>query len=107
MLRSYSLSGQPSGERWRVSVEREPDGAAGAYSRMGSVGGVIDRARRAALYAEGRRRAGVLLSAGIGLTPVLAMLHALAAAGSRRAFGGFTARATRRASVDGGSAGAS
>src|ERR1700757_2871813 len=31
LLRSYSLSGAPSGGRHRISVKREPQGAAGAY----------------------------------------------------------------------------
>ena len=31
LLRSYSLSGEPSAERYRVSVKREPHGAAGAF----------------------------------------------------------------------------
>src|SRR5262249_9200154 len=31
LLRSYSLSGDPSEERWRLSVKRELHGAAGAY----------------------------------------------------------------------------
>ena len=31
LLRSYSLSGAPSEDRYRISVKREPHGAAGAY----------------------------------------------------------------------------
>src|SRR5262245_30391915 len=31
LMRSYSLSGEPSTERYRVSIKREPHGAAGAY----------------------------------------------------------------------------
>src|SRR6516164_5576035 len=31
LLRSYSLSGEPSEDRYRISVKREPHGAAGAY----------------------------------------------------------------------------
>jgi ferredoxin-NADP reductase len=31
LLRSYSLSGEPSAERYRISVKREPHGAAGTY----------------------------------------------------------------------------
>jgi MOSC domain-containing protein YiiM len=43
LLRSYSLSGDPSEERWRLSIKREPNGAAGAYveARL-EVGDVID-----------------------------------------------------------------
>ena len=86
LLRSYSLSGEPSKQRWRLSIKREPNGAAGAYveDRL-KVGDVIDASapRGAFTLAEGDGPV-VLMSAGIGLTPVLAMLHALAAAGSRR-----------------------
>ncbi len=86
LLRSYSLSGEPSGERWRLGVKREPNGAAGAYIEDGlKVGDVIDSSapRGAFLLTQGDGPL-VLLSAGIGSTPVLAMLHALAAGGSRR-----------------------
>src|ERR1700722_2303994 len=31
LLRSYSLSSEPSADRWRLSIKREPNGAAGAY----------------------------------------------------------------------------
>ena len=31
LFRSYSLSGEPSAERYRVSIKREAHGAAGAY----------------------------------------------------------------------------
>jgi ferredoxin-NADP reductase/MOSC domain-containing protein YiiM len=86
LLRSYSLSGEPSAERWRLSIKREPNGAAGAYVETGlSVGDVIDASAPRGGFTLGQGEGPViLLSAGIGLTPVLAMLHALAASGSRR-----------------------
>jgi len=86
LLRSYSLSDEPSEECWRISVKREPNGAAGAYIAAGlKVGDVIDAsAPRGAFTLKEGDGPVVLLSAGIGLTPVLAMLHALAASGSRR-----------------------
>jgi ferredoxin-NADP reductase/MOSC domain-containing protein YiiM/ferredoxin len=86
LLRSYSLSSEPSAARWRLGVKREPNGAAGAYVEDAlKVGDVIDSSapRGAFTLAQGEGPV-VLLSAGIGLTPVLAMLHALAAGGSRR-----------------------
>jgi ferredoxin-NADP reductase/MOSC domain-containing protein YiiM/ferredoxin len=86
LLRSYSLSGAPSADRWRLGVKREPNGAAGAYvADVLKVGDVIDSSapRGAFTLARGEDPV-VLLSAGIGSTPVLAMLHALAAGGSRR-----------------------
>ena len=86
LLRSYSLSGEPSKERWRISIKREPNGAVGAYvaARL-QVGDVIDTsAPRGSFTLRQGDGPVILLSAGIGATPVLAMLHALVAGGSRR-----------------------
>jgi len=86
LFRSYSLSGPPSTERCRISVKVEPDGAAGTYLREHvRVGDALDvSAPRGSFVLEAGERPVVLLSAGIGATPVLAMLHALAAARSTR-----------------------
>jgi len=86
LFRSYSLSGPVSQERYRISVKIEPNGAAGAYVRNHiRVGDVIDvSSPRGSFVLESAERPVVLLSAGIGATPVLAMLHALAAARSTR-----------------------
>ncbi len=86
LLRSYSLSGAPSDTRYRVSVKRNPDGVAGAYIRDGvQIGDILDvSAPRGSFTLEPGGGPIVLLSAGIGATPVLAMLHALAAAISPR-----------------------
>jgi hypothetical protein len=86
MLRSYSLSGAPSGDRYRISVKREPHGAAGAYidTRV-QAGDVLDvSAPRGSFTLRQGDRPVVLVSAGIGATPVLAMLHALAVEQTRR-----------------------
>jgi ferredoxin-NADP reductase len=84
--RSYSLSGAPSAERYRISVKVEPNGAAGRYLRDHvHVGDALDvSAPRGSFVLEPGDAPVVLLSAGIGATPVLAMLHALAAARSTR-----------------------
>jgi MOSC domain-containing protein YiiM len=86
LMRSYSLSGEPSAERYRVSVKREAHGAAGAYiDEKLQVGDVVDTsAARGAFTLRPGDAPVVLLSAGIGATPVLAMLHALAAEASPR-----------------------
>jgi ferredoxin-NADP reductase/MOSC domain-containing protein YiiM len=86
MFRSYSLSGPLSTERYRISVKIEPDGAAGSYLREHvRVGDVLEvSSPRGSFILQSGDRPVVLLSAGIGATPVLAMLHALAAAGSTR-----------------------
>jgi ferredoxin-NADP reductase/MOSC domain-containing protein YiiM len=86
LLRSYSLCSEPSEERWRLGIKQEPNGAAGAYveTRL-KVGDVIDAsAPRGAFTLRQGDGPVILLSAGIGLTPVLAMLQALAAGRSRR-----------------------
>jgi ferredoxin-NADP reductase/ferredoxin len=86
LLRSYSLSGAPSGDRYRISVKREPHGAAGAYidTRV-QAGDILDAsAPRGSFTLREGERPVVLVSAGIGATPVLAMLHALAVAQTRR-----------------------
>ncbi|MFL5261606.1 MAG: MOSC domain-containing protein [Anaeromyxobacteraceae bacterium] len=81
LLRSYSLSGPPSTERYRVSVKREPHGIASAYlCDEIQVGAVLEvSAPRGAFALQAGDGPVVLLSAGVGATPVLAMLHALAA----------------------------
>ena len=86
VLRSYSLSGAPSAQRYRVSVKREPDGVASAYlSHRIAVDDVLEvSAPRGAFTLRPGQGPVVLLSAGVGATPVLAMLHALASEGSRR-----------------------
>jgi ferredoxin-NADP reductase/MOSC domain-containing protein YiiM len=84
--RSYSLSGPPSTERYRVSVKIEPHGRAGSYLESGiRIGDVLEvSAPRGSFVLGEGTGAVVLLSAGIGVTPVLAMLHALAARGDPR-----------------------
>jgi ferredoxin-NADP reductase len=67
-------------------VKIEPNGAAGAYLREHVLmGDVLDvSAPRGSFILQEEERPVVLLSGGIGATPVLAMLHALAAARSTR-----------------------
>jgi ferredoxin-NADP reductase/MOSC domain-containing protein YiiM/ferredoxin len=85
-FRSYSLSGAPSTGRYRISVKVEPNGVAGTY--LGGrvrVGDTLDvSAPRGDFILKEGTNAVVLLSAGIGVTPVLSMLHALSAAGVER-----------------------
>jgi ferredoxin-NADP reductase len=86
LFRSYSLSGPESTERYRISVKIEPNGAAGTYLQEHvRVGDALDvSAPRGSFILQSGERPVVLLSAGIGATPVLAMLHALAATRSTR-----------------------
>jgi ferredoxin-NADP reductase len=82
LFRSYSLSGPLSTEHYRISVKIEPNGAAGTYLREHvRVSDVLDvSSPRGSFILQSGERPVVLLSAGIGATPVLAMLYALAAA---------------------------
>jgi ferredoxin-NADP reductase/MOSC domain-containing protein YiiM len=86
LLRSYSLSAPPSTERYRISVKIEPNGAGGAFLRDHvRLGDMLDvSSPRGSFILQAADRPVVLLSAGIGATPVLAMLHALAEARSTR-----------------------
>lgn len=87
LTRSYSLSAAPGGERYRISVKREPGGRMSEHlHEKVAVGDVLEVGKPAGRFVldEKSTRPAVLLSAGIGVTPVLAMLDALASAGSRR-----------------------
>ena len=80
VLRNYSLSGPPGASYYRVTVKQERDGAASGYlcTRL-AVGDQLDIAAPRGTFILDEKQAPVLLiSAGIGATPVLAMLQALA-----------------------------
>jgi ferredoxin-NADP reductase/MOSC domain-containing protein YiiM len=85
-LRSYSLSGAPSRERYRVSIKRQPQGvASGYFFERARVGDLVEAsAPRGSFTMSDGAGPVVLLSAGVGATPVLAMLHTLAAGRSTR-----------------------
>jgi len=86
LLRSYSLSGPPSDSQYRISVKVEANGAAGTYlERRVRVGDLLDASEpRGAFILQAGNGPVVLLSSGVGATPVLAMLHALADGASTR-----------------------
>lgn len=86
LIRNYSLSNQPGSERFRISVKQEPHGAASGYVHgCVAVGDLIDvAAPRGTFILAGGDAPVILLSVGVGATPVLSMLHALAAVGSTR-----------------------
>ncbi len=86
VLRSYSLSALPGAACYRISIKKEPHGIASRYlSTRLPTGAILDvSAPRGAFTLERGDRPVVLLSAGVGVTPVLAMLHALAAQPSLR-----------------------
>jgi ferredoxin-NADP reductase/MOSC domain-containing protein YiiM len=86
LFRSYSLSGPLSTGGYRISVKIEPNGAAGTWLRENiRVGDTLEASSpRGSFILESGERPVVLLSAGIGATPLLAMLYALAAPRSTR-----------------------
>jgi ferredoxin-NADP reductase/MOSC domain-containing protein YiiM len=86
LLRCYSLSGPPSADRYRISVKTESNGAASTYlNAQTKVGDVLDvSAPRGTFTLRPGDGPVVLLSAGIGATPVMAMLNALVSENSQR-----------------------
>ena len=86
VLRNYSLSDLPSADHYRVSVKQETNGVASTYLHTHvRPGDLIDvAAPRGSFTLQPGINPVVLLSAGVGATPVLAMLHALAQEPSQR-----------------------
>jgi ferredoxin-NADP reductase/MOSC domain-containing protein YiiM len=86
LFRSYSLSGPVSTDRYRISVKIEPNGAGGAYIRDHvRLGDVLEVSSPRGTFAlQSSEGPVVLFSAGIGVTPVLAMLYTLSSAHSTR-----------------------
>ncbi len=85
-VRSYSLSSAPGAPTYRISVKHEPHGAVSTYlNRTLQPGAVLDGAApRGDFVLEAGTGPVLLISAGIGVTPVLSMLHELAAGPSER-----------------------
>ena len=86
LMRSYSLSGAPNATQYRVSSKCEVAGTASVYlDRQVTLGDMLEvSAPRGSFTLEPGQRPLVLASAGIGITPVLAILHMLAAETSAR-----------------------
>jgi ferredoxin-NADP reductase/MOSC domain-containing protein YiiM len=86
LLRSYSLSGRPGVGTYRISVKREAPGVGSEFMhtqvRPGDLLQVA--APRGNFVLQSGAAPVLLISAGVGATPVLAMLHALAADDSGR-----------------------
>jgi ferredoxin-NADP reductase len=86
VLRSYSLSDLPRADRYRISIKEEPRGIASTFlNTQLRMGDALDvSAPRGAFVLQRGDLPVVLMSAGVGVTPVMAMLHALAAQASPR-----------------------
>jgi ferredoxin-NADP reductase/MOSC domain-containing protein YiiM/ferredoxin len=86
ILRNYSISGAPDAGVYRLSIKQEANGIASSFlcNRV-RVGEVLEvSAPRGSFTLRPGEGPVVLLSAGIGATPVLAMLHALVSTASPR-----------------------
>jgi MOSC domain-containing protein YiiM/ferredoxin-NADP reductase len=86
LVRSYSLSGSPGESSYRITVKLEPHGAGSQFMHTRvQAGDLLDvAAPRGTFILRPGDTPVLLISAGVGATPVLAMLHALAEAGSGR-----------------------
>jgi ferredoxin-NADP reductase/predicted pyridoxine 5'-phosphate oxidase superfamily flavin-nucleotide-binding protein len=79
--RSYSLSGSPMAPNWRISIKREDRGIASRFLHdIVRIGDVIEaQAPQGEFTLPTGDRPLVLVSAGVGITPLLSMLHELIA----------------------------
>jgi ferredoxin-NADP reductase/MOSC domain-containing protein YiiM len=85
-VRTYSLSGDPAGGRYRISVKRESHGLVSAYLHAHLQPGdrIEVAAPRGGFVLDEGTGPVLFISAGIGVTPMLAMLHHLASERSAR-----------------------
>lgn len=79
--RTYSLSGPPSVDRYRISVKRQPHGVASRYLHDHvEPGAILDARKPAGEFVIPCDKCPVaLISGGVGLTPLVSLLHALSA----------------------------
>ena len=86
VLRSYSLSDLPGADHFRISVKSELNGIGSSFlCNRTREGDVLDvSAPRGSFTLRPSENPVVLLSAGVGATPVMSMLHTLAAERSQR-----------------------
>jgi ferredoxin-NADP reductase/MOSC domain-containing protein YiiM len=86
VLRSYSLSDLPAADHFRISVKSELNGIGSSFlCNHTQESDVLDvSAPRGSFTLRPGQNPVVLLSAGVGATPVMSMLHSLAADKSPR-----------------------
>jgi ferredoxin-NADP reductase/MOSC domain-containing protein YiiM len=86
VLRSYSLSDLPAADHFRISVKSELNGIGSSFlCNRAREGDVLDvSAPRGSFTLRSGQSPAVLLSAGVGATPMMSMLHTLAAERSQR-----------------------
>lgn len=85
LKRNYSVSCGPRHDRYRISVKREPDGSGGSrhLHDVVQVGDVLETTPPSGDFflPDRSERPLVLLSGGVGLTPMVSMVEAIAASG--------------------------
>jgi ferredoxin-NADP reductase len=86
VLRSYSLSDLPEADHFRITVKSESNGVASSFlcTRIREGDLLEVSAPRGSFTLHPGDNPVILLSAGVGATPVISMLHALAAGKSQR-----------------------
>ena len=86
VLRSYSLSDLPAVDHLRISVKNELKGIGSSFlCNRAREGDLLDvSAPRGSFTLRPSQKPVVLLSAGVGATPVMSMLHSLVAERSQR-----------------------
>ncbi len=86
LLRSYSLSNRPAADHFRISVKNELNGIGSSFlCNRTHKGDLLDvSAPRGSFTLRPSQSPAVLVSAGVGATPVMSMLHALAAEKSQQ-----------------------
>jgi ferredoxin-NADP reductase/MOSC domain-containing protein YiiM len=79
LIRMYSLSGAPDSPTWRIAVKKESDGRGSGYLHDHvRVGDMLEiSAPRGTFVLSADTRPVILLSAGVGITPILAMLYSI------------------------------
>jgi len=83
MKRNYSISCAPNGDHYRISVKREANGKGGSrflHDHIG-IGDVLEVTPPAGEFflPDAPQRPVVLLSGGVGLTPMVSMIETIAA----------------------------
>lgn len=86
LICSYSLSDVPAADHFRISVKKESNGLGSSFlCNQVREGDVLDvSAPRGSFTLRPGNQPVALLSAGVGATPVMSMLHQLAAERSQR-----------------------
>lgn len=79
-LRSYTISNAGENNRYRISVKNQKDGkVSSAFHNSLKVGDILEAKgpKGTFVHRHKNRKPSVFIAAGIGITPVLSMLHSL------------------------------